>query len=91
MEQREAVGWTTTVLISSLNVPQAVTTWRRRSVEGLSLWSLLLHLATGGLYLWYGTLLGEMPIVVANVIYVVVSLSLLVAYARFSRPVQDAG
>ena len=84
MNQVDVVGWTTTVLISVLNMPQAWKACRERDVSGLSPLTLAIHLLTGCLFLYYGVLLNQLPIIVANAIYVATTLVVVVAYRCFS-------
>ena len=64
-------------------VPQVLRTWQSRSAADLSM-SMLVTFALG-IVLWivYGIMLKESPIVVTNVITLILSVALIVMKVRF--------
>jgi MtN3 and saliva related transmembrane protein len=64
-------------------VPQALKSWRRRSVADLSLTMLLAF--TAGVVCWivYGVMLNAWPIIIANVVTLVLALALIAMKAAF--------
>jgi MtN3 and saliva related transmembrane protein len=66
-------------------IPQLQQTWRTRSAQDVSLGMLLTF--TTGVFLWliYGLLLGALPIILANVITLVLTLAILILKLRY-RP-----
>lgn len=63
-------------------VPQVVKAWVSRSTRDISLWTFLLF--SSGVLLWliYGILLGAMPVIVANGITLLLSMSILLLKIR---------
>lgn len=63
-------------------VPQVAKAWLSRSTRDISLWTFLLF--SSGVLLWlvYGILLGAMPVIVANGITLLLSMSILLLKIR---------
>ena len=66
-------------------VPQLIKTWNTRHARDLSLWQLVILCAGIGLWLCYGLLVGDRPLVVANAFSLVCYLGLLVLKIHFDR------
>jgi len=49
-------------------MPQVVRAWRTRSTQDISAWMFVLLVTGNALWLVYGTLIGDLPLVAANVI-----------------------
>ena len=64
-------------------VPQVLRSWRRRSVDDLS--AAMLVSFTSGVSLWlvYGVITHDVPVIVANVVTVVLAGSLVVMKIAF--------
>ena len=71
------LGYIGGAMVAALQLPQVLHTRRTRDTAGLSRCSVSMHLATGVVWIAYGTLIAEIPIVLANVIYVGSNLYLL--------------
>ena len=72
-------GTLTTIAI----IPQLQQIWRTRSAQDISL-SMLLTFVTG-VFLWliYGLLLGALPIILANLITLILTLAILILKMRY--------
>ena len=73
-----AAGTCTTVAF----LPQAVKAWRSRSTRDISLAMFLVFLAGVLLWLTYGIILGDLPLIVANGVTLVLAGSILVLKLR---------
>ena len=64
-------------------VPQAVKVWRTRDTRAISLWMFVIFCA--GVLLWaiYGVLIGSIPVIVANVVTLVLALTILAFKLRY--------
>ncbi len=60
------VGYAAAVVGSVLMLPQAIQSWRTRSVDDLSLGMVVLYLANCLLWETYGSLIRSGPIIAAN-------------------------
>lgn len=68
-----AAGFCTTVAF----LPQAVKTWRSKSAKDLSLGMYLIFCTGVALWLTYGILISDLPIILTNVVTLVLALSIL--------------
>lgn len=62
----QAIGLAAGALTTLAFLPQVVKTWRTRSTADISLWMFLVFLTGVGLWLAYGLLIGDAPLVAAN-------------------------
>jgi len=58
-------------------LPQLRQTWRTRSAKDVSLGMLLIFISGVALWLVYGLLLGQLPIILANVVTLLLNLGIL--------------
>ena len=64
-------------------LPQVIKTWRSRSAGDLSLMMFLVFSAGVCLWLAYGLLIGDLPLIVANVVTLALIATLLFFKLRF--------
>lgn len=86
----DLIGYAAGLCTTAANVPQVLTTYRKRSGEGLS-FRMLVVLAVG-LSLWvaYGVAYSSRPLVIFNAIGLALILSLIAMKMRFDRrPTKD--
>ena len=79
------LGLVATCFTTSSFVPQVWRTWKTRDVSGISLPTYVI--ITIGLALWlvYGWLRGDMPLMVANAVMVVLTGAITVMKLRFEQ------
>ena len=80
----DAVGLVASALLSVSVIPQVVKSWRTKKVEDISLAMIVLFLLGFALWVGYGLLTGELPIVLLNTVSLVsmaLTLSLKLKYA----------
>jgi MtN3 and saliva related transmembrane protein len=77
------LGFVAGLLTTAAFVPQVLKIWRTRSARDISLG--MYWVFTSGVVLWlvYGLALGSLPIIVANVFTLVLSLAVLVMKLRY--------
>lgn len=68
-----AAGFCTTVAF----LPQALKTWRSKSAKDLSLGMYLIFCTGVALWLTYGILISDLPIILTNVVTLLLALSIL--------------
>lgn len=79
------IGLIAGLLTSIASLPQVIKTWRSRHVRDLSIWQPLL-LSTGvALWLVYGILINDTPLILANITPLVCNLLLTVMKIRFNN------
>lgn len=90
MQMFDLLGYAAGLFTTAANVPQVVTTYKKRSGEGLS-FRMLLVLAIGlALWIGYGVGANSKPLVIFNGIGLVLVLSLIAMKFRFDRrPTKD--
>jgi MtN3 and saliva related transmembrane protein len=78
MQTLDLLGLVATCFTTSSFMPQVWRTWRTRDVSGISLASYAV--ITVGLALWliYGLLRGDLPLIVANAVMVVLTAAITV-------------
>lgn len=78
-----AIGTVAAVLTTCAFLPQALKAWRSRSTGDVSLAMFLM--LTLGIVLWlaYGLLIGDGPLVLANSVTLALALAILAAKLRF--------
>ncbi len=85
MNSLDLLGLVATCFTTSSFVPQVWRIWKTRDVSAISLPSYLI--ITVGLALWlaYGLLRSDLPLIVANSVMVVLTGAITVMKIRFSR------
>ncbi len=77
------VGIVAGLLTSIASLPQLIKTWRSRHVRDLSIWQPLLLSLGVGLWLVYGVLIQDMPLILANITPLVCNLLLTAMKIRY--------
>ena len=83
MELTTLAGYGGAILTTIAFVPQAVQAWRTRSTTGISLGMYAIFTTGVALWLAYGVMLGEWPIIIANSITFPLALSILLMKIRY--------
>jgi len=72
-------------LTSIAMIPQLIKVIKEKNVEDLS-WVMILVLISGlSLWVWYGCIQNELPIILSNAFAVVVNLTLFICYLSFRK------
>jgi MtN3 and saliva related transmembrane protein len=77
------IGIAAAVLTTSAFAPQAFKVWQTRSTRDVSLAMFLMMVTGNGLWLFYGILINDLPLIVANAVTLALAASILVAKIRF--------
>ena len=85
MQNLDILGLVATCFTTSSFIPQVWRTWKTRDVSGISLSTYLI--ISVGLILWliYGWLKGDLPLMIANSMMVVLTGAITVMKLRFQR------
>ena len=83
MDLVSVIGFAAAVLTTVAFVPQVIRAWRSRSTRDISL-PMFLVLALG-IILWliYGVLIGDWPLIIANVVTLILVLMILFLKLRY--------
>ena len=89
MDQVTLIGLLAGTLTTIAFIPQLQQTWRTRSAQDVSLGMLLTFII--GVFLWlvYGLLLGALPIILANLVTLVLTLAILILKLRYRAECPD--
>ena len=82
LELTDAVGYVAACLTTVSFVPQAIKVYRTGDTSSISLWMFLLFNVGVFTWLYYGILINELPIILANVITMFFSLYILFVKIR---------
>lgn len=77
------VGIAAALLTTAAFAPQAIQAWRSRSTRDISLTMFLMMVAGIALWLTYGILIGDLPLILANAVTLVLAGAILLAKLRF--------
>jgi MtN3 and saliva related transmembrane protein len=77
------IGIAAAILTTTAFAPQAIKVWRTRSTRDVSLAMFLLMVTGIVLWLVYGLLIGDLPLIAANAVTLVLAGAILVAKIRF--------
>lgn len=62
MKLSSILGWIATILFTACYIPQIIKTYKSKTVEGLSLWLLLISFVANIVALYYATLIHQKPL-----------------------------
>ena len=82
----EYLGYAAGSLTVMSFVPQVWKAWRTRSTRDLSWTMVVLLIVSGLMWLSYGMLTGDVPLIVTNAGMVSMNLGILAAKIRFAEP-----
>ena len=67
-------------------LPQLVRVWKTQSTRDISAGMLLVFTSGVGLWLMYGILLSDLPIIISNTVTLILASSILVLKLRYEKP-----
>jgi MtN3 and saliva related transmembrane protein len=77
------IGYAAAVLGTICWIPQALQVWRTRDTRSLSLVAQVLFLITVTLWLIYGLMIVDWPLILANIVSVTAMISIVTAKLKF--------
>jgi MtN3 and saliva related transmembrane protein len=77
------IGIAAAILTTAAFAPQAIQAWRTRSTKDVSLSMFLMMVSGILLWLIYGLLIGDLPLILANAVTLLLAGAILVAKIRF--------
>lgn len=77
------IGITAGILTSISMLPQLLKVIKEKTVEDLSLPMIIILITGLSLWVWYGIIKNELPIIISNAFAVLVNLFLVSYYLRF--------
>lgn len=83
MDYVQMIGVLAGTLTTIAFLPQVIKTWKTKSAKGLSLGMFSVFCTGVLLWLIYGFLINDLPMILANIITLVLAITLLVFKFRF--------
>lgn len=80
-----AVGYAASVVTVMAFLPQAIKAWRSRSVRDISYGMIALLLASAAIWIVYGVMTADVPVVITNMGTAILNLAILAAKFRFRQ------
>jgi MtN3 and saliva related transmembrane protein len=77
------IGFAAGVITTASFLPQIIKTWKSKSAKDLSLGMFLIYFTGIALWLAYGIILNDLPLIVANACTLVLSSILLIFKIQF--------
>lgn len=77
------IGYAAAILGTICWIPQALQVWRTRDTRSLSLIAQILFLATVSLWLAYGVMIVDWPLILANIVSVAAMIAIVTAKLKF--------
>ncbi len=77
------IGFAAAMLTTAAFAPQAIQAWRSRSTRDVSLAMFTLMVSGIILWLFYGILINDLPLILANAVTLMLAGAILVAKIRF--------
>ena len=87
MTEIQIIGYTAAICLTITLMPQLIKTYKDKEVEDISKGFIFLNLCTSILFLVYGILLEQIPIILANSILIlqnIILLSFKIMYTKTS-------
>lgn len=81
----EVIGSCAGFLTTVAFLPQAVQTWRSKSVRDISLASYLCLVSGVSTWIIYGTMIGSWPVIIANVVSLAIQLPIVIMKLYYGR------
>lgn len=78
------IGIAAAILTTAAYAPQAYQAWRTRSTRDVSLPMFLMMVTGITLWLIYGLMIGDLPLILANAVTLLLAGAILAAKLRFS-------
>ena len=66
-------------------LPQLITVLKEKDVKDLSLLMIVVLITGLSLWVWYGFMKDELPIILSNAFAVLVNIALLISYFKFRK------
>ena len=82
-------GWIATGLSLVYKIPQMITLYRIKKVDGLSFWSLVCQTVSYGFYIIHGIVIDDLPIITMGIISLLQSIFLVSMYCYYCNTTNE--
>ena len=77
----QIIGYIAGATVVLINIPQTFLIFKNKSSDDVSLLTIIINLISGMLFLTYGILIYQLPLIICNFLYILVTIILI--YAKF--------
>jgi MtN3 and saliva related transmembrane protein len=81
----EIIGFIAGVLTSSSLLPQLIKTIRKKEAEDISIWMPIVLMSGVSLWIYYGIMKDDYPIILTNAFSLLLNISLIFLRVKYSR------
>jgi len=79
----EFIGFAAATLTTMALAPQAVKAWKTKLTRDVSLWWIITLILGMSLWLTYGILINSSPLIFANLVSLILALSILISKLKY--------
>ena len=84
------IGFTAAILTTVAFMPQLIRTWATKSADDVSIYMLILFITGVSFWIVYGWRLHAAPILIANIITLILNLSILILKLFYESKVKNS-
>ena len=84
--QISIIGYMAAILTSGVNIPIAYKTLKTQDIESLNIYTIMIQLFASALWLVYGKLKNDIPILSLQIVMTCINLFILYCYFRYNFP-----
>ena len=81
----QILGYISISIMIPINIPQVVQIFKTKSAKDVSLLSIILNILCGITHTSYGILIQELPIIIGECIYTLISIILLIGKFKYDK------
>ena len=85
MNPVDLIGYFATAILAYAYVPQAIQVWRTKQVRDISLQTFIILASTSVLWIVYGYLKQDYPIMLVNVLLILVQASIVMCKLKYDK------
>ena len=79
----QIIGYIAGSTVVFINIPQIFLICKNKSSDDVSLLTIIINLISGILFLIYGALIFQLPLIICNGLYIIITLILIYVKIRF--------
>lgn len=81
----QVFGYIGALLIISLNIPLLISIIRNKNADVINIPNLILHIITGLIFITYGILIQQWPVIICNTIYILLNIIIIILKYVYSK------
>lgn len=81
----QIIGFIAGITVILLNIPQIFLMFKNKSSKDISFFTIILNIISGILYLIYGILIYQLPLIICNTLYIIITFIMLYTKNKFNN------